>query len=71
MGMKSADDGGFAWIMLGQSIAAIGCAFIISGPSKVSTIWFGDNERAIATTIGALSVPVGSILGFVLPMFFI
>lgn len=69
--MINAEEKGFGWIMMGQAIASIGCAFIISGPSKVSTIWFGDNERAIATTIGALSVPIGSILGFVLPMFFI
>mgnify|MGYP002363051331 CR=1 FL=1 len=71
IGMWGAEESGFAWLLFGQTVAACGCAFIISGPSKVSTIWFGDNERAIATTIGALSVPIGSILGFVLPMFFI
>lgn len=61
---------GFAWILAGQTIAAIGIAFVISGPSKVATVWFGDKERAIATTIGALSIPLGNIFGFVLPMFF-
>lgn len=33
-------------------------------------VWFGDKERAIATTIGALSIPLGNIFGFVLPVFF-
>jgi MFS transporter, FLVCR family, feline leukemia virus subgroup C receptor-related protein len=61
---------GFYWILAGQTIAAAGIAFVISGPSKVAMVWFGDKERAIATTIGALSIPLGNIFGFVLPIFF-
>ena len=45
--------------------------FIGNGVSKLATNWFGDNERALATTIGALSNPFGCIMGFVLPSFFI
>lgn len=63
-------ENGFAWILAGQTVAACGIAFVISGPSKVATVWFGDKERAIATTIGALSIPLGNIFGFVLPVFF-
>jgi len=49
---------------------AAGNAFIVSGPPKIAVIWFGDNERALCTTIGSLAGAVGSILGFVLPIVF-
>lgn len=32
-------------------------------PAKLSTTWFGDRERAIATNVGALSIPIGTIIG--------
>ena len=44
---------------------------MIQAPSKIAGIWFGDQERATATTIGALSGPIGSVVGFVFPVFFI
>ena len=47
-----------------------GNAFIISGPPKIAVIWFGDNERALCTTIGSLAGAVGSIIGYLLPVFF-
>lgn len=38
--------------------------------SKLATKWFADNERALATTIGSLALPLGCIMGMVLgPMF--
>lgn len=40
--------------------------FIGNGVSKLATNWFGDNERALGTTIGALSNPFGCIMGFTL-----
>jgi nitrate/nitrite transporter NarK len=39
--------------------------------SKLSTKWFGDNERALATTIGSLANPFGCIMGLVLGPIFI
>lgn len=36
-------------------------------PAKIAAVWFGDGERAIATTVGALAMPLGSIGGFILP----
>ena len=39
--------------------------------SKLATVWFGDEERALATTIGSLATPIGCILGMVLGPFFV
>lgn len=43
---------------------------MISGPPKLAVIWFGDKERALCTTLGSLSFPIGSILGFAMPLLF-
>ncbi len=43
---------------------------MMSGPPKLAVIWFGDNERALCTTIGSLAFPFGSILGFAMPLAF-
>ena len=42
-----------------------------AAPAKLSATWFGDKERAKATTIGALALPLGAIIGFVLPAIFV
>jgi hypothetical protein len=39
--------------------------------SKISSIWFGDKERAMASAIGLSGVPIGSFLSFVIPQFII
>lgn len=49
---------------------AAGNSFIVSGPPKLAVIWFGDNERALCTTIGSLAGAVGSIFGYLLPIFY-
>ena len=66
----SDDADGFYIIIIGQCIMAVGQAFLISAPPKIANIWFGDKERTIATTNGSLSTPVGSLLGFILPILF-
>lgn len=38
-------------------------------PSKVASNWFGDKERAIASSLGALSVFIGAIFSFSMPSF--
>lgn len=35
----------------------------MNAPSKLATTWFGEKETALATAIGALSVPLGVIFG--------
>jgi len=44
---------------------------MVYGSSKLATQWFGDNERAMATTIGSLSLPFGTIIGFALGTLYI
>uniref|UniRef100_A0AC34F6K4 Major facilitator superfamily (MFS) profile domain-containing protein n=1 Tax=Panagrolaimus sp. ES5 TaxID=591445 RepID=A0AC34F6K4_9BILA len=46
----------------GQAISAIAYPFIMFLPTKVAAAWFPDNQRAIATTIGIMSNPLGVLL---------
>jgi sugar phosphate permease len=39
--------------------------------SKISSSWFADNQRAMSTAIGGISLAIGAIIGFVLPAFFL
>jgi fucose permease len=45
--------------------------FIGNGVSKLATTWFGDEQRALATTIGSLATPIGCILGMIMGPFFV
>ena len=62
---------GFGWVILGQVITSIGHPLTLVAPAKVAALWFGDNQRAIATMIGSLAGPVGCVIGFILPFAFI
>ena len=59
------------WLTLcGQALTGIGAPFVACLPTKISHIWFNENERPLATAILGLSTPVGSILGSgVTPLF--
>ncbi|TKR58255.1 hypothetical protein L596_029724 [Steinernema carpocapsae] len=52
----------FALGMTGQGIAAIAYPFIMFLPTKVAASWFPENQRALATTIGIMSNPLGVFL---------
>ena len=58
----------FYILMAGQVVMAIGQPLILSAPAKVAAMWFGDNERAIATMIGSLAGPLGATAGYLLPL---
>lgn len=58
----------FYFVIAGQVIMAIGQPFMLSAPAKLASLWFGDNERAIATTLGSLAAPLGAVTGFLLPL---
>lgn len=62
---------GFGWLVLGQSIIAIGSPLSLIAPAKIASIWFSDDQRALATMIGSLATPLGSVIGFVMPFIFI
>lgn len=50
---------------------AIGQPFMLNGISMMVNNWFGDDERALATSIATLSMPMGCILGLALGPLFI
>ncbi|CDW84540.1 UNKNOWN [Stylonychia lemnae] len=62
--------GNFYLMIPGTIICAFAQAFFLNCGSKLATLWFGDKERALATAVGGLSVPLGSIMGFVAPALF-
>lgn len=61
----------FYWLLVPTAFSACFQPFLCNGVSKLSTAWFGDNERALATTIGSLANPLGCIMGLVLGPIFI
>ena len=36
----------------------------MNGASKLGSIWFGDTERVGATSLAALALPMGCLIGF-------
>lgn len=58
-------------MIIGQFIIAIFQPFLGNGASKLASRWFADDERALATAIGSLSLPLGCIIGMVMGPFFI
>jgi MFS transporter, FLVCR family, feline leukemia virus subgroup C receptor-related protein len=38
-------------------------------PSKLASNWFGDKERAMASTLGTLSVYIGFLISIIIPQF--
>ncbi|CDW89422.1 major facilitator superfamily protein [Stylonychia lemnae] len=59
-------------VFLGASaICASSQPFLLNNPSKVASNWFGDKERGIATAIGSMAIPVGTLISFIMPNAFI
>ena len=52
-------------LFIGQAVAAFSQPVIVSCPTILAAIWFGENERGIANMIGSVSNPVGVALGTV------
>jgi len=48
-------------------LGGIGQPFLLNAPAKLAAFWFRPNTRAIATTIGSVSNPIGIAIGFGLP----
>lgn len=55
----------FIYALGPQLLLACNQPFMINGVSKLVTKWFGDDERALATTLATFGKPFGCILGFV------
>lgn len=56
-------DGGFYWLLIGQTGIAIGQPYIINGISKLVADWFERDDIATATGIGTAGMLVGMALG--------
>lgn len=61
----------FGFLILGQTIIAIGQPLTLVAPAKIASLWFGDDQRALATMIGSLANPIGAVIGFVMPFAFV
>lgn len=57
----------FIFVAIGQIFAAIGSAFVLQMPPKLAAVWFGEHERATATSIGVLMNLFGVAVGFIQP----
>lgn len=58
---------GYGIAMLGQSLCAIIQPIFVNSPAKLSADWFSATQRNMATTIAAMSNPVGIALGQLIP----
>lgn len=61
----------YAFIFIGQSIAALAQPMFVNVPAAVAAKWFPVKEREIATTIASLFNPLGNAFGQVLPPMFV
>mmetsp|Transcript_12237 Transcript_12237/g.10850 ORF Transcript_12237/g.10850 Transcript_12237/m.10850 type:complete len:263 (+) Transcript_12237:2-790(+) len=61
----------FFFILAGQCINALGMPFVQALGATIAGTWFGDKERALATTITSLASVLGLIIGFALPAVFV
>lgn len=41
---------------------------MLACPAKIAALFFGDNERALATTLGSMAAPIGCVTGFLVPL---
>lgn len=57
----------FAFVIIGQIFAAIASAFVLQVPPKLAAVWFGEHEKAKATSIGVLMNLAGVAVGFIQP----
>lgn len=67
-------DGGpgcFPLLLLSSSIAGIAQVFFLPVPSALSAVWFADDERTFATTVAAVSNPLGGGAMFLLVGLFV
>ncbi|KAG7260732.1 hypothetical protein CRUP_026889 [Coryphaenoides rupestris] len=57
----------FAVTFLGQFICSVGTVYILGIPSRLASLWFGQQEVSTACSIGVMGNQVGVAIGFLLP----
>ena len=57
----------FLVVCIGSLLVAFGQVCMVNSVSKVASMWFSDKQRSLSTALGGISIPFGSIVGFILP----
>ncbi|KAJ9580076.1 hypothetical protein L9F63_004268, partial [Diploptera punctata] len=56
------------WVaFVGQTVAAMSQAFMLSIPPVIAAVWFGEHEVSTACSIGVFGDQAGIVLGFLIP----
>ncbi|XP_047466230.1 feline leukemia virus subgroup C receptor-related protein 2 isoform X2 [Mugil cephalus] len=63
----TADPNMFAMTFLGQFVCSVATVFILGIPSRLASLWFGQQEVSTACSIGVLGNQMGIAIGFLLP----
>ena len=61
----------FAFALIGQTIMALGQPFLYNAPALVTTNWFPERERPVATMVGTQMNILGIFIGFLFPSIFL
>uniref|UniRef100_A0A672FXZ0 Choline/ethanolamine transporter FLVCR1 n=1 Tax=Salarias fasciatus TaxID=181472 RepID=A0A672FXZ0_SALFA len=63
----TADPAMFAMTFLGQFVCSVATVFVLGVPSRLASLWFGQQEVSTACSIGVLGNQMGIAIGFLLP----
>ncbi|XP_049917076.1 feline leukemia virus subgroup C receptor-related protein 2 isoform X2 [Epinephelus moara] len=63
----TADPNMFAITFFGQFVCSVGTVYILGIPSRLASLWFGQQEVSTACSIGVLGNQMGIAIGFLLP----
>ncbi|XP_042357308.1 feline leukemia virus subgroup C receptor-related protein 2 isoform X2 [Plectropomus leopardus] len=63
----TADPNMFTLTFVGQFVCSVGTVFILGIPSRLASLWFGQQEVSTACSIGVLGNQMGIAIGFLLP----
>jgi predicted MFS family arabinose efflux permease len=61
----SVENNKFWYIIVGQFIISFANPIYLSASNIIANRWFADNERALATSMIGLSIPLGSVCAFI------
>ncbi|XP_061650711.1 heme transporter FLVCR2 isoform X2 [Phyllopteryx taeniolatus] len=57
----------FAVAFVGQFVCSVGTVFLLGMPSKLASLWFGQQEVSMACSLGVLGTQMGIAIGFLIP----
>ncbi|XP_070835844.1 choline/ethanolamine transporter flvcr2a isoform X1 [Chaetodon trifascialis] len=64
---STADPDMFAMTFLGQFVCSVATVYILGIPSRLASLWFGQQEVSTACSIGVLGNQMGIAIGFLVP----